>query len=121
MPEAIWATEFIDGVFGRQLSNEERERLIEKTTFELNSIENHRQLHEYLHQAAAEIKGPNKRNIAISILFNVLIADGIVANEEADVFILLCEEWGIDIAEAANNKIPTMKDIHSALITAGVV
>jgi hypothetical protein len=120
LPEALWATEFIDGVFGRELSTEERERLIEQTTKELNSINNHTQLQDYLRKAAGEIRNSDKQDLAISILFNILIADGIIAAEEVQVFITLCEEWEIDVAEATDKKIPSMQDIQAGLITAGV-
>ncbi len=116
--EFDWTVAFVEKVFGKNLSEEKRQVVIDKTIDTWNAIGDGESILDYITQAAKKISNRKKQKFALGAIINVASSDDIFDDSEFAILNIVRREWGLsedEMKTMMGEKHPSFKQIEELL------
>jgi len=92
--ELKWTSAFVEEVFGKDIPEDKKQEIIDKTIEEWDAIGDGQDILDYVIQAAKKITNRKKQKFALGAIINIANADGNFDESELAMVNIVSGEWG---------------------------
>ena len=116
--ELEWTTAFVEKIFGKDMPEDKKQAVIDKTIEAWDVIRDGEGILDYITQATRAITDREKQEFALGAIINIAGADGIFDDSEFAVLNIVCREWGLskdEVKVIMEEKHPSHKQTEELL------